>query len=166
MRAKTRIASPACLDDGMPALTIGYSQGDIMTVFADFLAQISDPQHRERTQAVLDWAGEKFPSLERKIAWNQPMFTDHGTFIIGFSLAKPHLAVAPEAAAIDHFAKEIVRAGYEHTKLLIRIPWKAQVDFSLLEKIIAFNIRDKAHCGTFWRKQAKPVSSLLETGGR
>ncbi|MDM5181698.1 iron chaperone [Massilia sp. DJPM01] len=93
-----------------------------MTVFADFLAQIADPQQRERTQAVLDWLGEKFPQLDGKIAWNQPMFTDHGTFIIGFSLAKPHLAVAPEAAAIDHFAREIEQAGYEHTKLLIRIP--------------------------------------------
>ncbi|MDQ1919297.1 iron chaperone [Massilia pseudoviolaceinigra] len=130
-----------------------------MSVFADFLAQIADPQHRERTEAVLDWVAEQFPHLDRKIAWNQPMFTDHGTFIIGFSLAKPHLALAPEAAAIDHFSRQIVAAGYGHTSQLIRIPWKGEVDFSLLEKIIQFNIVDKARCDTFWRKQAKPADS-------
>ena len=27
------------------------------------------------------------------------MFTDHGTYIIGFSVSKKHLAVAPEAVA-------------------------------------------------------------------
>ncbi|MCQ4950818.1 hypothetical protein NE646_14380, partial [Bittarella massiliensis] len=42
-----------------------------------------------------------FPDLTPKIAWNQPMFTDHGTFIIGFSAAKAHLAVAPERAGIQ-----------------------------------------------------------------
>ena len=49
------------------------------------------------------------------------MFTDHGTFIIGFSIAKNHLAVAPESAGINHFSDEIVQAGYDHTKQLVRI---------------------------------------------
>lgn len=87
-----------------------------------------------------------------KIAWNQPMFTDHGTFIIGFSIAKHHLAVAPERAGIIRFSDEIVQAGYEHTKELIRIRWDGPVDYSLLEKMIEFNIMDKADCSTFWRK--------------
>ena len=80
------------------------------------------------------------------------MFTDHGTFIIGFSVAKQHLAVAPESAGINHFSDEIVQAGYDHTKQLVRIQWDSPVDFSLLEKMIEFNILDKADCSTFWRK--------------
>ncbi|WP_100486352.1 iron chaperone [Sporolactobacillus pectinivorans] len=123
-----------------------------MEIFADYLAHIDNPLHRDRTEEVLAWITEKFPNLKPRIAWNQPMFTDHGTFIIGFSVSKHHLAVAPERAGIDHFFDEIKRAGYDHTKLLIRLPWDRPIDFSLLEKMIAFNITDKADCSTFWRK--------------
>ncbi|WP_175074853.1 iron chaperone [Terribacillus sp. AE2B 122] len=123
-----------------------------MQVFADYLAQIDNPQHQERMEEVLNWVAEKYPNLEQKIAWNQPMFTDHGTFIIGFSIAKQHLAVAPEKAGIDHFSDDIVQAGYDHTKQLVRIKWDGPVDYSLLERMIEFNITDKADCTTFWRK--------------
>ncbi|MRN55982.1 iron chaperone [Paenibacillus monticola] len=122
-----------------------------MDVFAEYLAQIDNPQQRARTEEVLTWVTNKFPNLMPKIAWNQPMFTDHGTYIIGFSIAKPHLAVAPEKAGIDHFSAEIVLAGYDHTKQLIRIKWDSPVDFSLLEQLIEFNILDKADCSSFWR---------------
>ena len=70
------------------------------------------------------------------IAWNQPMFTDRGTFIIGFSVTKKHLAVAPERAGIDRFSDKIMQAGYSHSQELIRIPWDKPVDYALLEKII------------------------------
>lgn len=122
-----------------------------MEVFEDFLAGIDHPQHRARTEEVLSWVAEKFPDLEPKIAWNQPMFTDHGTFIIAFSVAKNHLAASPEKAGVDHFSDEIVQAGYEHSKMLVRFPWDKAVDYALLERIIEFNIRDKADVSTFWR---------------
>lgn len=80
------------------------------------------------------------------------MFTDHGTFIIGFSVAKNHMAVAPERAGIIRFTEEIKGAGYDHTKEIFRIPWKSPVDFTLLEKMIAFNISEKKDYTTFWRK--------------
>lgn len=124
-----------------------------MEVFADFLAGIDNLEHRSRTQEVLQWVMKKFPNLVPKIAWNQPMFTDHETFIIGFSIAKQHLAVAPERAGIIQFSEAIVQAGYDHTKQLVRIKWDNPVDFSLLEKMINFNITDKASCKTFWRKE-------------
>jgi uncharacterized protein YdhG (YjbR/CyaY superfamily) len=123
-----------------------------MEIFADYLATIDNPQHRSRMEEVLTWVMNTYPNLTPKIAWNQPMFTDHGTFIIGFSVAKRHMAVAPEKAGINHFADDIVQAGYDHTKELVRITWDRPVDFSLLKKMIAFNINDKAECSTFWRK--------------
>lgn len=64
------------------------------------------------------------------------MFTDHGTFIIGFSVAKHHLAVAPERAGINHFSDEIVQADYNHSKELVRISWDSPVDLSLLSNEI------------------------------
>ncbi len=123
-----------------------------MEVFAEYLSRIDNPQHRARVEEVLSWIIKRFPDLVPKIAWNQPMFTDHGTFIIGFSTARQHLAVAPERAGINHFSDEIVQAGYNHSKELVRIPWDGPVDLALLEKMIEFNILDKTGCSNFWRK--------------
>ncbi|MEK4660970.1 iron chaperone [Priestia sp. FSL H7-0729] len=123
-----------------------------METFAEFIARIDNPEHQARTEEVLNWITEKFPNLKQKIAWNQPMFTDHDTFIIGFSVSKQHLAVAPEKAGINRFSEEITQAGYDHTKELVRMKWKQEIDYSLLERMIEFNIADKAECSTFWRK--------------
>jgi uncharacterized protein YdhG (YjbR/CyaY superfamily) len=135
--------------DRQTKLIIG---GNNMEAFAEYLASIDNPQHRARMEELFNWISGRFPNLVPRIAWNQPMLTDHGTFIIGFSTARQHMAVAPERAGIDHFSEEIVQAGYDHTKELVRIPWGSPVDFSLLEKMIEFNITDKAECSTFWRK--------------
>lgn len=123
-----------------------------MEAFEEFIARIEHPQHRERTETVLSWIAAQYPQLQTKIAWNQPMFTDHDTFIIGFSVAKHHLAVAPERVGIIHFSEQIVQAGYDHTDQLMRIKWDRPVDYALLKRIIDFNIEDKANCTTFWRK--------------
>ena len=123
-----------------------------METFAEFLAGIGDPQHRARTEEVLSWVAAAFPSLVPRIAWNQPMFTDHGTFIIGFSVAKDHLAVSPERAGIDRFSAEIVQAGYDHSKQLMRIGWDRPVDYSLLRRMIEFNVLEKGDHQAFWRK--------------
>ena len=123
-----------------------------MEVFKEYLMSISNSQHRDRMEDVLGWVIKEFPSLVPKIAWNQPMFTDHDTFIIGFSTSKLHMAISPEKVGINRFSDEIVQAGYNHTKELIRIRWDILVDYSLLKKMIEFNILDKAECSTFWRK--------------
>lgn len=123
-----------------------------MEVFEEFLSRIDNMPHRARMEEVLLWVSEKFPDLVPKVAWNQPMFTDHGTFIIGFSVAKNHIAVAPEVVILDKFSDEIESAGYDMTKGLFRIGWDSPVDYELLERIISFNISDKAECQTFWRK--------------
>ena len=122
-----------------------------MEVFAEYLEQIKNPQHRVRTKEVLDWVGRTFCELEPRIAWNQPMFTDHGTFIIAFSASAKHLAVSAEQAGMERFTKEIAQAGYAQTKMLFRIPWTTEVDTPLLHRIIAFNRAEKADCKTFWR---------------
>ncbi|GAE33724.1 iron chaperone [Halalkalibacter akibai] len=123
-----------------------------MEVFSEFIAGIDDPTHREKTEEVLTWIKNKYSNLNTEMKWNQPMFTHHGTFIIGLSVSKKHIAVAPESVTITHVEEDIVKAGYDYTKELIRIPWNAPVDYPLLEKMIEFNIWDKANCTTFWRK--------------
>ncbi len=123
-----------------------------MEIFAPYLSRIDNPDHRDRTEEVLAWVANKFPSLEPVIKWNTPMFADHGTFIIGFSIAKLHLSVSPEEAAMAQFADDIAQAGYSSTKGLFRIPWNDPVHYELLEKLIEYNIVEKAHYSTFWRK--------------
>jgi uncharacterized protein len=119
--------------------------------FAEYLAKIDNPVHRAATEEVLAWVIQEFPQLTPKIAWNQPMFTDHGTYIIGFSVSKAHIAVAPEKAGMDHFADAIKQAGLDHTKLLVRMKWTSPVDYTILRQMIEYNIADKADCTTFWR---------------
>ncbi|MCM3709239.1 iron chaperone [Sporosarcina luteola] len=122
-----------------------------MEVFAEFLTKIDNPEHRARTEEVLSWVKTKYPELTPVIKWNQPMFIDHGTYIIGFSVSKQHLAASPEQAGIIHFSDQIVEAGYKHTKMLVQFPWSRPFDYGLLEKMIEYNISDKAECTTFWR---------------
>lgn len=123
-----------------------------MDVIAEFLAGIDDPLHRERTEELFIWIKNKYPNLMTEMKWNQPMYTDHGTFIIGFSISRNHLAVAPESVTINHVEEDIIKAGYDYTKELIRFPWNAPIDYTLIEKMINFNIWDKETCSTFWRK--------------
>ncbi|SHN30093.1 iron chaperone [Gracilibacillus kekensis] len=123
-----------------------------MAVFTEFLAGIDHETHRDRMAEVFNWITEKYPNLETELKWNQPMFTDHGTFIIGFSVSKKHLAVAPENIAIKHIEEDIQKANYDYTKEIIRIPWNREIDYTFFEKMIDFNMWDKANCTTFWRK--------------
>jgi uncharacterized protein YdhG (YjbR/CyaY superfamily) len=122
-----------------------------MKDFQMFLDSIGELEKRERLAGILNNIKEKFPQLKEEIKWNQPMFSDHGTFIIGFSIAKDHIAVAPEAAVISLFEKEIEEAGYSHTQGLFRIKWTDHVDFDLLYKVVAYNIEDKKDMTKFWR---------------
>ncbi|MGM0853502.1 MAG: iron chaperone [Bacillota bacterium] len=123
-----------------------------MDVFSTYLAGIDNPDHRNRMEEILTCVATKFPQLEPHIKWNTPMFTDHGTFIIGISTAKHHVSVAPEEVTMTHFAGAIEQAGYSATKGLFRIPWKDQVNYELLEDMITYNIQDKAEYTDFWRK--------------
>jgi len=123
-----------------------------MKTLEEFLDLIEVEENRLRTIKVINWVKAEFPKLELRIAWNQPMYTDHGTFIIGFSTAKKHLAVAPEGAAVIHFSDELEALGIDHGTMLLRFPWDKPFPYDLVKKIIAFNIEEKKECHTFWRK--------------
>ncbi|MGG0717197.1 iron chaperone [Robertmurraya massiliosenegalensis] len=122
-----------------------------MEIFEKYLAGIDHPEQRERTEGILTWITEKFPNLKPEFKWNTPMFSEHGTYIIGLSIAKNHLSISPEEAGIEQFADDIKQAGYSATKGLFRILWNEPVNYDLLEKMIEFNIQDKADYTKFWR---------------
>ena len=123
-----------------------------MTVFEPYLEKIEDKAQRNRLEEILRWISKEYPELAPKIAWNQPMFTHHDAFIIGFSIAKKHLAIAPEKVVIDRFSEKIKDTGYNHTQQLFRIEWDQPINYQLIKEIIDYNIIEKAECTTFWRK--------------
>lgn len=126
--------------------------GLAVEIFEKYLAKIENDGNRARMREVLQWIADRFPDMKAKIAWNQPMFTDHGTFIIGFSASKHHFSVAPEPRGIEEFTEEFRRLGYSYGSNIFRIKWDEPVNYPLLERIIEFNRRDKKDCSTFWRK--------------
>lgn len=89
-----------------------------MDHFSEYLNSMENLNHRDRVKEVLDWVMQEFPQLEPKIGWNQPLFTDHGTFIIAFSTAKRHLAVAPEKKPLT-----IVREKLRRPAMSIQSSW-------------------------------------------
>ncbi|MGE4584844.1 MAG: iron chaperone [Sphaerochaeta sp.] len=123
-----------------------------MEEFETYLASIPNAEHSKQLRIVLEWVLHTFSNLKPRFAWGQPMFTDHGTFILGFSAAQKHFAIAPEGEGIRQFSEKVIAAGYEHSVKFIRIKWEQPVNYALLEEIIRFNMADKADCTTFWRK--------------
>lgn len=122
-----------------------------MKTLIDYLNEITDLDQRARMESVFDWVKTTYPQLESTIKWNQPMFTDHGTFIIGFSRAKHHMSFTPEEYTMNHFMNDIKEAGYDYTKGLVKIKWTEDIQFDLISKMIAFNLDDKVNCTTFFR---------------
>ena len=122
-----------------------------MDVFEPYLASIDNVEHRSELASVLEWILLTYPQLEPRIAWNQPMFTAHGTFILGLSASTNHFSVSPERAGMIRFVEEIKQSGYSQSKMLFRIPFGSEVDYPLLSRIIEFNLDDKAAMTTFWR---------------
>lgn len=116
-----------------------------------YLLTITDDQQRLRMRELFQWVEATFPNLTSEIKWHQPMFMDHGTFIIGFSIAKNHMAFTTEEVGIKVFSEAIKQAGYEHTKMIGRIKWTDEVNYALLKAMINYNIEDKKLCTTFFR---------------
>lgn len=123
-----------------------------MDVFKEYLDKIVDKEQKDRVEKLFTWIFAQYPTLKGRIAWNQPMFTDHDTFILGFSMSKQHLSVSPEPEGIAHFSDKLEKVGYSYTTNLFRIKWSDVIDYNLIQEIIEFNITEKADITTFWRK--------------
>lgn len=117
-----------------------------------FLEGIKNSVMKERMVSIIEHIKQSFPSLELHIKWNQPMFLDHGVFIIGFSVAKKHISVAIEKYALDLFQNTIQESGYEFTSMLFKIPEQQELHLELLNKMVRFKINDRINDTAFWKK--------------
>lgn len=122
-----------------------------MDQFQEYLTKELSETQRKVLEPLFEHILSEFPDLQTRIAWNQPMFTDHGTFILGISSSKKHFSVSPEVKTMALFRSRIEASGYSQTKNIFRILWDQPVDEKLIFDIVRFNIEDKADCQTFWR---------------
>lgn len=122
-----------------------------MNTFQDFLGTVEEGEKRERVSSIFESIRNQFPMLKEEIKWNQPMFTDHGTFIIGFSVSKGHISVAPEKACLGRFEEEIEQQRYTLLKEIFQIRWAEPVNYDLLHEMIRYNMEDKKEHTAFWR---------------
>ncbi|MDZ7834654.1 MAG: DUF1801 domain-containing protein [Alkalibacterium sp.] len=111
-----------------------------METFEDYLQTIADDEMKLKLADIYKHVEGGFPDLGKRIAWNQPMYTDHGTFIIAFSAAKNHISVAPEKVALRQFKEQIEDSGYELLKETFKIKRTQPVNYELIDKLIAFNV--------------------------
>ena len=86
-----------------------------------FLSNFKNPILKFKLEPIFEQIQKEFPNLTVELKWNQPMFIINGTFIIGFSVAKNHISIAPEAVTMAIFTNDIKVANYEATNNLFKI---------------------------------------------
>ena len=125
----------------------------------EFLATIPNDDNRERMVDVLVWVGLTYPELKLRIARNQPMFTHHGTDIIGFSAASKHMAIAPERATMIRFEQVMHERGTDFGKMFARQPWNKPFDDELLDTFIQHQLAEKQDITSFWRPKEHELAA-------
>ena len=125
----------------------------------EYLATIPDDDNRERMVDVVVWVGLTYPELELRIAWNQPMFTHHGTYIIGFSAASKHMAMAPERATMIRLESVMREHGTDFGKKFARQPWDKPFDYELLDAFIQHQLEEKRDITSFWRPKEHELAA-------
>lgn len=125
----------------------------------EYLATIPNDDNRARMVDVLVWVGLTYPELELRIAWYQPMFIHHGTYIIGFSAASKHMAMAPERATMIRFEPVMRERGTDFGKMFARQPWNKPFDYELLDAFIQHELAEKQDITSFWRPKEHELAA-------
>lgn len=125
----------------------------------EYLETIPNDDNRARMVDVLAWVVLTYPELELRVAWNQPMFTHHGTYIIGFSAASKHMAMAPERATMIRFEPVMRERGTDFGKMFARQPWNKPFDFELLNAFIQHQLEEKQDITSFWRPKEHELAA-------
>ena len=131
-----------------------YRSAMAIKTLDEYLETIPNDDNRARMVDVLVWVGLTYPELELRIAWNQPMFTHRGTYIIEFSAASKHMAMAPERATMIRFEPVMRERGTDFGKMFARQPWNKPFDYELLDAFIQHQLAEKRDITSFWRPKS------------
>ncbi|KRM12853.1 hypothetical protein FD16_GL002032 [Paucilactobacillus suebicus DSM 5007 = KCTC 3549] len=122
-----------------------------MDSLADFFKNINDDDQRKQLHDVLDWITERFPHLRLALVNESPMFTDHKTDIIEFNATEGGIVLISKSKGFEQFKDDISAAGYLKTKDSITIPWQKEIDYGLLDEIIAWQVQMNSNTESYWR---------------
>ena len=139
--------------------SVAYGQAMAIKTLDEYVATIHDDDNRARMVDVLVWVGLTYPALELRIAGNQPMFTHHGTYIIGFSAASTHMAMAPERATMIRFEQVMRERGTDFGTMLAHQPWNKPFDYELLDAFIQHQLAEKQDVTSFWRPKEHELAA-------
>ena len=118
-----------------------------------YLDQIESETVRSAMESIFAWMKKQYPMLTIRMAWNQPMFVEHDTYIIAFSAAKRHITVGLESVFMDAFKSKIEAAGYVPKRMTFSLdPTQVLPEALLIELIEAIRIQKK-DIHTFWMPQ-------------
>lgn len=124
-----------------------------MEQILEYIQRIDDPDNRLIFGDFINWLMTDFPELKPEYKWNQPMFTHHGTFIIGFSVAMKHFTVAPEMRTFEHFLSQIKDLKLKHGKKTFQLQFGQDIPYDLLRALINYTLADKQNVTSFWDKR-------------
>ncbi|MBU5278717.1 DUF1801 domain-containing protein [Ligilactobacillus animalis] len=124
-----------------------------MEQILEYIQRIDDPDNRLIFGDFINWLMTDFPELKPEYKWNQPMFTHHGTFIIGFSVAMKHFTVAPEMRTFEHFLPQIKDLKLKHGKKTFQLQFGQNIPYDLLRALINYTLADKQNVTSFWGKR-------------
>ena len=105
-----------------------------------YLAQF-DEVRAGTARRILAAIEERFPGLERVVAWNQPMLKSGEDYVFGLSVLTGHLLLGPWG---DH-AIDAVRHlldGYRMNKKTVKVPVDWQVDGDLLAAMVEHRLAE------------------------
>ena len=107
-----------------------------------YLAQF-DEVRAGTARRILEAIEERFPGLERVVAWNQPMLKSGDEYVFGLSVLTGHLLLGPWGDhAID--AVHHLLDGYQVNKKTVKVPVDWQVDSELLAAMVEHRLAELA----------------------
>jgi uncharacterized protein YdhG (YjbR/CyaY superfamily) len=121
-----------------------FSRGSKSSRRHDNLAsylESADATKQKTVRKIFKAIIKKYPKMELVIAWNQPMLKLGDNYIIGVSVLKNHLLIAPFSKdVLTKFAKKLT--DYKVNKKTIQVPVDWKVDEKLLQDITAARIKE------------------------
>ncbi|MDD2426610.1 MAG: DUF1801 domain-containing protein [Eubacteriales bacterium] len=121
-----------------------------LKTFDEYMQKIQNEGQKSRLREVFSWVEENYPSLERRVAWNTPMYMEHGTYIIGFTATKNHLSIGYEVQTLQHFKEELEEREVDHAQMIVRTPWGDEIDYDLMRRMIDYTRENKKDITSMW----------------
>lgn len=84
------------------------------------------------------------PNISEKISWGMPTFVLNGN-LVHFAAYKNHIGFYPAPSGIDQLKK--YSQDYQYSKGAVRFPHDKPLPYDLIEKIVAFRVKENLKLG-------------------